>query len=41
MRKTKIMIGILFIILVMLLFGISYYELIDIKSNVPEEIQNK
>ncbi len=39
MKRTKIAIGMLFIILLILLIGMSYYLLFDVQSTVPEEMK--
>ena len=39
MKRTKIAIAILFIILLSLLIGMSYFLLFDVESTVPEEMK--
>ena len=39
MKRTKIAIGMLFIILLILLVGMSYYLLFEVESKVPEEMK--
>ena len=41
MKRTKILIIILFIILIFLLVGISYYTLVDTQSTIPEKIEEE
>ena len=41
MKRTKVLIAILFIILIFLLAGISYYTLVDAQGAIPEEMEEE